>query len=85
MPPNPWSGLKILVYLRDVQHDALPVRPVRLHQLLDVLLVTEQRGSQFQCLSLCMTSALFKRKGNYDMSKFIIHHKFIRTTTNIFF
>lgn len=37
------SGLKVLVYLRDVQHDALPVRPVRPHQLLHVLFVTEQQ------------------------------------------
>lgn len=31
------SGLKVLVYLGDVQHDALPVGPVRSHQLLHVL------------------------------------------------
>lgn len=35
-----WSGLKVLVDLRDVLHDALPVRPVGLHQLLNVLFGT---------------------------------------------
>lgn len=38
------SGLKVLVYLRDVQHDALPVRPVCLHQLLDFLFGTQHLG-----------------------------------------
>lgn len=85
---HPRSGLKILVYLRDIQHDALPVRPVRLHQLLDVLLVTEQRHGS-QCLSLCKTSVLFKRISSQEiatmLSKFIIHHKFVRTATEISF
>lgn len=31
------SGLKVLVDLRDVLHDALPVRPVGPHELLNVL------------------------------------------------
>lgn len=40
--PLPPSGLKVLVDVRDVLHDALPVRPVRLHQLLYVLSSTDR-------------------------------------------
>lgn len=58
---HPRSGLKILVYLRDIQHDALPVRPVRLHQLLDVLLVTEQRHGS-QCCYLCVRPLCFSKE-----------------------
>lgn len=36
------SGLKVLVDLGHVLHDALPVGPVRLHQLLHVLDRKEQ-------------------------------------------
>lgn len=36
------SGLKVLVDLRDVLHDALPVRSVGLHQLLHVLFGAEK-------------------------------------------
>lgn len=38
------SGLKVLVDLRDVLHDALPVRPVGPHELLDVLFKTVTGG-----------------------------------------
>lgn len=31
------SGLKVLVDGRDVGHDALPVRPLRVHHFVDVL------------------------------------------------
>lgn len=40
-PPTYPSGLKVLVDLGDVLHDALPVWPVGLHQLLNVLFGTE--------------------------------------------
>lgn len=45
-PPAPRSGLKILVDLGDVQHDALPVWPVRLYQLLHVLFGPERRANE---------------------------------------
>lgn len=52
LPPPPGrchsSGLKVLVYLGDVQHDALPVGPVRPHQLLHVLQEEERTATLHQ-------------------------------------
>lgn len=48
-----WSGLKVLVDLRHVQHDVLPVGPVGLHQLFNVLLTTKWRVKDLQCVWFC--------------------------------
>lgn len=61
----PRSGLKVLVYLRDIEHDALPVRPVGPHQLFHVLRETQQQfRSHRQRLSDPWGGA--QRRGGYN-------------------
>ena len=46
---HPWSGLKVLVDLGDVLHDALPVWSVCVHQLINVLWGTNTHTHTHGC------------------------------------